>query len=321
MTQSVRHSQGGNTSTPCVSDRNVSRCYILTIFNEQLHTFDKAIYQCSCDDTCKDGKPHKHQVVYFKNAVSFKSIKKVYPTAHIEKAHSVEDAIHYILDNKNGRKTNIVEIGKRPEKHKFKSMGEMKDVDSDDVPPYMYSAYSKYKNKAKPIKVSDWNKTVKVIYIYGPSGVGKSTKAHDLLIENGIEEFDEISYENTFYIGCTGKAKACIFDDFRDSRMKPDEFIRFIDYRKHTMNIKGGQIMNNYELIIITTIKPIDELYRNVNNEQREQWLRRMEIIDLTPIDPDALTFSEPRPIDEVSDANDEQPLTVQDIYELIDSM
>lgn len=281
MEQSAKNSQGGNTNTPC----SKCRCYILTIFNDELKHFTKAIYECWCDDTCKDGRPHKHQVIYFKNPVSFKSIKKEYPTAHIEKAHNVEDAIHYILDNKNGRKCNIEESGKRPEKHKFKTMKELKDEDSDDVPPYLYSAYSKYKNKPRPLKTKDWLKNVKVYYICGPSGIGKSTKAYDILMENNVEEFDEISYENGFYLGATNETKACIFDDFRDSRMKPDEFIRFIDYRKHTMNIKGGQVVNNYELIIITSIKTIDKLYKNITSEQREQWIRRMEIIDLTPID------------------------------------
>lgn len=284
MEQSVRNSQGGNTNTPCQK----SRAYILTIFNEELKHFEKAIYECWCDDTCEDGRPHKHQLIYFKNPISFKSIKKVYPTAHIEKCHSIEDSINYIMLNEKGRKYNIEERGKRPHKHKFETMADLKDEDSDDIPPYMYSAYSKYKHKPKPIKTSDWLKHVKVFYICGPSGIGKSTKAYDLLIENNIEEFDEISYENGFYLGATGAAKACVFDDFRDSRMKPDEFIRFIDYRKHTMNIKGGQIMNDYELIIITSIKPINELYRNVRDEQREQWLRRLDVIDLTPEDMDA---------------------------------
>ena len=147
-----------------------------------------------------------------------------------------------------------------------------------------YQTYMKIKARPKHIKASEWLKKVKVYYIFGPSGIGKSTRAHELIGDN---EFDEVSYENGFYIGATDDCKCCVFDDFRDSRMKPDEFIRFIDYRRHTMNVKGGQIMNNYELIIITSIKPIDELYRNVRDEQREQWMRRIEVIDLTPIDID----------------------------------
>nr|WCD56378.1 MAG: replication associated protein [Cressdnaviricota sp.] len=285
MEQSVRNSQGGNTSTPCLK----SRAYILTIFEGEIIHFDKSIYECWCDDTCEDGKPHKHHLIYFKNPISFKTIKKVYPKAHIERCHSIEDSINYIMLNEKGRKFNIEERGKRPQKHKFETMADLKDEDSDDIPPYMYSAYSKYKHKPKPIKTSEWLKHVKVYYISGPSGIGKSSKAYDLLVEHNIEEFDEISYENGFYLGATGAAKACIFDDFRDSRMKPDEFIRFIDYRRHTMNIKGGQVVNDYEFIIITSIKPVEELYKNVKEEQREQWLRRLDVIDLTPIDEDAL--------------------------------
>lgn len=280
MEHSDRNSQDGNTKS--VLKKN--RCYILTIFNEAIQHFEKAIYEVWCDDSCKDGKHHFHHVIYFKNPISFNTIKKVYPTAHIEFAHNVDDAIHYILDNKNGRKYNITEIGKRPQKHLFTSMKDLKDEDSDDIPPYLYSAYSKYKNKPKPIKVSEWSKSVKVYYISGPSGIGKSSKAHDLLIENNIEEFDEITYENGFYIGCSG-AKACVFDDFRDSRMKPDEFIRFIDYRRHTMNIKGGQVLNNYELIIITSIKDLNSIYNNISSEQKQQWLRRINHIQLVDKD------------------------------------
>lgn len=287
MEQSGENSQGGNTIIALPSNKKF-RAYILTIFKEQITHFEKSIYECWCDDTCKDGKHHFHHVLYFKNPISFKTIKKVYPTAHIEAAHNIEDAINYVLSNKNGRKYNIQELGKRPQKHKFESMKDLKDENSDDVPPYLYSAYSKYKNKPKPIKTSEWLKKVKVYYISGPSGIGKSTKAYELLLENNIEEFDEITYENGFYIGATNNTKACVFDDFRDSRMKPDEFIRFIDYRRHTMNIKGGQLLNNYELIIITSIKNLDEIYNNCKDEQKKQWIRRVEEINLTPIDEDA---------------------------------
>lgn len=264
----------GNTSS---QTHMKSKSYILTIFNEELKHDPKAIYECWCDDTCKDGKPHKHQVLYFKNPVSFNRIKSLYPTAHIERAHNINDAIHYILDNKNGRKTNIQEMGEKPKDTRFKTMSELSELKDEEVPPYLYSAYSKYKNKPKHIKKDEWLKNIEVIYISGPSGIGKSTKAHELV----DDEFDEVSYENGFYIGATDDCKCCVFDDFRDSRMKPDEFIRFIDYRKHTMNIKGGQILNNYEKIIITSIKPLDNIYMNCRDEQKQQWIRRIKEINL----------------------------------------
>ena len=47
------------------------------------------------------------------------------------------------------------------------------------------------------------------------------------------------------------------------------------------MNIKGGQQINNYELIIITSVQPITELYKNMSDEPRKQWLRRVKVIDM----------------------------------------
>ena len=65
--------------------------------------------------------------------------------------------------------------------------------------------------------------------------------------------------------------------------MSISEFINFIDYNKHNMNIKGGFIKNNYELIIITSIQDPHNIYNNIidNEETREQILRRINIIDL----------------------------------------
>ena len=132
MEQSVQNNQHGNTNNRAVLSK--CRCYFITNHNINEPIDDeKAIYSISCDDTCKDGKPHKHIVLYFKNPVGFNRIKKLMPSAHIEMAHNVEDAIHYILDNKNGRKCNIIERGNRPEKHKFKKMSDLKDVEEDDI--------------------------------------------------------------------------------------------------------------------------------------------------------------------------------------------
>lgn len=229
---------------------------------------------------------HEHIHIYAHFTTPYKISKRILDIgAHIEVCKgSPKQNIEYI--RKDG---NIIdEIGEAPHQGTIYTVKDLKEANIEDIPAHLYNI-KKSIDSTKPLKTSEWMKTVKVYYISGPSGIGKSTKAYDLLIENNIEEFDEINYENGFYIGATGKAKACIFDDFRDSRMKPDEFIRFIDYRRHTMNIKGGQLINNYELIIITSIKSLDEIYRNVKEEQREQWIRRIEHIDLTPFDEDAL--------------------------------
>ena len=65
--------------------------------------------------------------------------------------------------------------------------------------------------------------------------------------------------------------------------MRPDEFVRLIDYNKHWLNVKGGKILNNYKLIIFTSVQDIVNIYKNVTGEPRAQWIRRVETIDMFP--------------------------------------
>ena len=87
------------------------------------------------------------------------------------------------------------------------------------------------------------------------------------------KEMTEKEFENGFY------------DEFRDSHMKASEFINLIDYNKHIMNIKGSQVMNNYKLIIITSLFHPKKIYNNMTEEAREQWLRRIKIINTSTSD------------------------------------
>ena len=59
-------------------------------------------------------------------------------------------------------------------------------------------------------------------------------------IAEGFEDswdcgIEMVKYVNGFYLGTTSTAKIAIEDDFRDSPMKPSEFIILIDYNKHWM--------------------------------------------------------------------------------------
>lgn len=93
-----------------------------------------------------------------------------------------------------------------------------------------------------------------------------------------------VKYVNSFWQG-VGNAKIAIYDDFRDSHMHPSEFINFIDYNKHTINIKGGEKQNEYSLIIITSVQDPHYIYMGMkDDEPRRQWLRRMTIVDMNPL-------------------------------------
>lgn len=275
MTQTVDTDRSGNTST----DRLRSRCWMITIFNDKLQHFDRAIYEIWCDDLTKDGKLHMHQVIYFKNPISFNTIKKVYPTAHIEKARDVYDAIHYIKDNKKGKKYNIQELGDEPINTRFKSVKELKECENpDELDWKQFNTWQKI-HENDEIDIDNITKEVVVYYISGPSGAGKTERAKQIIRENKEKfggKFSMVKYEGTFWHGVGSNRKIALYDDFRDSHMKPSEFINFVDYNKHYMNIKGGSCLNDYELIIITSVQPLNSIYSGVSGEPKKQWLRRI---------------------------------------------
>lgn len=296
MTQPVDTAHSGNTNTECAKSRIRSRAYMITIYDDELVHFNKAIYECWCDDTCKDGKPHKHQLVYFKSAIAWSTIKKAYKTSHIEVAKNVYDCIQYISD-KTKRKTNFQEIGKRPADTRFKSTAELMETnDVSEIPWQQVNTWRKLKSDESMVVVlDDWHKDIDVYYIHGSSGKGKSHRAKELLKSLGYKKANIVKYENGFWNGIptTGTAECCIYDDWRDSHMKPSEFINFIDYNTHTLNIKGGAVRNDYKTIVITTVQRPDEIYRNIGGEPRLQWLRRMKIEDMghDPSPEDELTI------------------------------
>ena len=181
----------------------------------------------------------------------------------------------------------IDEIGHPKYKGRDWSVKTIKELDNpDELPAIHYNTYKKIKRDTTIVKAKDFRKNVKVYWIQGPSGVGKTNKAIDIATE--FEEIhdcgtDFVKFVNGFYLGTTLTAKVAIYDDFRDNHMSASEFINFIDYNKHWMNIKGDSILNNYNVIIITSVQKFERIFRNVDDEPRAQWERRVQVIDMFP--------------------------------------
>ena len=275
-----------------------SRKFFVTYWEPRELMWDEKImkYACKCDDHCSeehDGRWHGHYYVYYKNSKTWNDIKKYYGNnCHVEVPKCNSAVIKYILGQGDHAesKSNIVEMGIPPcdnGRHMtFKEAVAMTNEEIDELPRLDALAVIKCQEKAaerKKVRLSEWHKDIKVTYITGPSGVGKSLKAKEILESEGVEEVSIVKYESTFYHGATDGKGAAIYDDFRDSHMKASEFINFIDYNTHKMNVKGGSITNNFNRIIITSVQRPEEIYRNMSDEPRQQWMRRIEVIDMWP--------------------------------------
>lgn len=98
--------EGGNTNSPSSSNKKKHckhRSYILTINNpdvsgksmaQYLDTLDtKYVFQLELGE--EEKTPHFQMLLNFKNARSFEGMKKLFPTAHIEKAKCLKQAVKY----------------------------------------------------------------------------------------------------------------------------------------------------------------------------------------------------------------------------------
>lgn len=244
--------------------------------------------------SCKELAPsteheHIHIYIHFNKSIKL-SIKKLLG-AHLEKCFgSIQQNINYI--KKDG---NILdEIGEPPHQGKpnynFDELNNLstKDIiNNDEINLIQKKTLLNIKKELcnQPININDYYKgdNLKVYYLYGPSGIGKTKRALKIIKNYGYNEFDEIKHKNGFYLGISGNSKVCLYDDFRPSHMEVSEFINFIDYNKHNLNTKGGNFKNNYELIIITSINNPYDIYSNCtdNEETKTQWIRRLHIINM----------------------------------------
>lgn len=160
----------------------------------------------------------------------------------------------------------------------IKEVMEMKPEERLNLPACYYNICQKIKaEEEKDLKGDDMYKEMKVHWYWGDSGLGKTRRAYK---EIGSRTFNEVKFDGNFWHGAKEGGTIALYDDFRDSDMKPRELINFIDYNKHIMNIKGGSCRNTYTEIFITSIQSPEEIYKNVEGEPRRQWLRRItEII------------------------------------------
>lgn len=224
---------------------------------------------------------HKHIHVYVQWGKRTRICAKKFLGAHIENCKGTpQQNVDYI--KKEG--DIIFEQGtlKTNETTMFPTIAAVKAMtpeQREQLPIQYYNIVQKLnQNDANTLKASEAYKHITVIYYWGKSGVGKTKTALQYIKQYLGDRYNEVKYKDGFWLGVTNDCDVALYDDFRDSHMKPSEFINFIDYNVHNMNIKGGYIKNHYKHIFITSIQDPHTIYKSAPEEYKEQWLRRMEI-------------------------------------------
>jgi len=280
-------------------DKKKHRSYCSGMFDERDIETIKTIdckYLIMGNEICPiTGRHHKQMYIQFKNPISKWSLQRQLPrTKLIPCAGS--DLKNFKYCSKDG---NLhFEKGTRPYARMTNEI--LKKMTNAEIIEFDHRCHRSYIHARDilngPVHIDEWGKKVKVFYIQGPSGIGKSDEAKNIIRAHAhlYGLYTEIlKFESPFYINAFGETKSCILDEFRDSDMRAKEFINFIDYNIHSMNVKGGSIKNKYELIIITTVQKISEIYHNMAGEPRKQWERRVILLDMYDPKYKKYTYSE----------------------------
>lgn len=235
-------------------------------------------YVAALEKAPTTGHEHVHCYAHFKTP--YKLSKQILALkTHIDVTRgSPKQCITYVKKDGN----IIAENGTEPHQGAH-TVGELKEMQTpDELDWKMFNTWQKI-HASDEIDVEDWKKEIEVYYISGPSGCGKTEKAKEIIREKKEKYGTKLSlvkYDGTFWHGVSNNGTIAVYDDFRDSHMRASEFINFIDYNKQNMNIKGGNVLNNYKLIIITSVQPLDSIYRMMPDEPKKQWMRR--IVEIT---------------------------------------
>ena len=222
------------------------------------------------------GHEHIHMYVEFTNSIYISKVMCC--NQHVDMVKSKNQAIDYCQ-----KECNVIdEIGETTHQGS-KSVKELLEINNPaELPSHLFKTWTQVKqwNQARTIK--EWFCPDKeVIWLWGDSGVGKTKKAAEMVGDNVV---DRVKYSNGFWNGVSydGSVKWCIYDDFRDSHMHPSELISFCDYYRNNMNVKGGNIVNHYDHIIITSVQDPRDIYPNMkDDEPKQQWLRRIKVIHM----------------------------------------
>ena len=79
-------------------EQNIKKLNIwyLTIFKDELQHPEDAIYDLSCQQKSKKGKIFYHQVLIYDKLVTFNELKKLYPSARLQKRKSISSVLKTI---------------------------------------------------------------------------------------------------------------------------------------------------------------------------------------------------------------------------------
>lgn len=261
-----------------------SWCFTLNNYSEQEKDLLKAMkykYLVLGYEVGENGTPHIQGYVQFKNARSLGGLKKIVDRAHWEQAKGTpQQAADYCKKDKNFEEFGEAPAGggSRQDIHVVKEM-----VNSGKSLYDIWGVATSY----QAMKMAQLGLSIKplqrrepptVIWIHGPTGVGKTKIAHDICFEEPDFWVSNAGTAEQWWDGYHGQPCA-LFDEFRAGTMKFATALRVFDRYQVRLPVKGSTVVWSPTLILVTSCSSPSEIYSKKTEEDIKQLERRITCV------------------------------------------
>ncbi|MBE6720233.1 MAG: replication protein [Ruminococcaceae bacterium] len=249
-----------------------------------------------CDEIGQVGTPHTHIFFIAKNGVMFDTVQKRFYGAHIEKVlGSNEDNYNYVRKigekYENKAETNLPdtfeESGELPPDRKganslSNEILEMIENDCSEFDILQSYPAAIYKinsiRQAKEVfdreKFKNEKRDIKVYYIWGKSGVGKTRYVMDKYGYSNVYRVTDYKHPFDDYQG----QKVIMFEEFR-GQIDIENMLNYLDIYPLSLPCRYANKIAMYDTVYITTNIPITEQYQYTQQHEFETYnalLRRI---------------------------------------------
>ena len=255
-------------------------------------------YFCLADEIGEQGTYHTHIYVVFSSRVRFKTVHKHFEKAHIDIAHgTAESNLNYVRKTGKWEHTDKAETSVEGTFVEWGNFPEQKGRNLDMLELYemVKNGYSNAEilainndfvlqidkmDKLRTMLLTEKYKgtrrlNLKVIYIYGETGTGKTS---GILDKHGDENVYRITdYKNPFDgYSCQ---PVLAFDEYR-SQLRISDMLQYCDIYPVELRARYANKYACYHTVYIVSNWTLEDQYKNIQDENPESWnafLRRIK--------------------------------------------
>lgn len=261
----------------CITVNNYSDDVI-----ERLRSNDQISYAVIGKEMGENGTPHLQGYLEFVASKKFSTVKKLIPTAHIEKRRGTaqqaadyckkdEDYVEWGVISRQGKRSDLDDVVAEIQKKR-----PLSEIACEF--PVQFVKFHKGLQALANYHIPERNWETHVEVFYGATGTGKSRRAHEEMPDAWVRGPEN----GTWFDGYQGQDDV-IFEEFRGD-LKFSFLLQLLDRYKCQVPIKGGFVQWKPRRLIIISPFPPDQWYSNI--EDKQQLYRRINKITHFPNTP-----------------------------------